>query len=574
MALIPVKPSQVPLAYNSGSDVDITNDVLVIGSSASGGQVAKLSPTQLRDAIIPTAGQRYWAVDPGPGFGDEYSYTDDVVLTAAQDGAVINNAGAAKAITVTLPAAIAGREYEIGRIAAFSITVKAGAGDSIADGLPAGSYVINSRGVTVFVCRSDGTWEIILGGDNSGVTNAKDYGAAPGKTAAENTSAILTAISTAGASGDVLLPPGTYDVSGKLTTLFRQKLRGSGELVTILNKVGNFDMVELASGSSMEGIGLAGNGGTYTGRGVIITTGTQQVLRNCSVLDMSGYCVEWTADGAGANGGVSGGTYYRTVTTNNAMLCPTDTAAANRYIRDVDTAGGWLVDSGGCDNLRVTNCRMQNMTFGASSAKVQVTGCRMSSTGTDVTVAGTSQILANNIIAANAIIASGANGCEVGPNVYAGSAPNVTNNSGNFLNQIHMPQYAYVPVFVASGGGDKGSSTLYGSVACNGTTATVNILFTVDTGGAWNPGTGDWTFSLPAGFGPTNGASTHYVGIAHIFDTGNNFRTGACKVAGGGTTLAVYVDGENAAIKYNKPASVGTWATGDEVHLSITYPIV
>ena len=36
---------------------------------------------------------RYGRVNPGPGFGDEYSYTDDVVLTAAQDGAVINYGG-------------------------------------------------------------------------------------------------------------------------------------------------------------------------------------------------------------------------------------------------------------------------------------------------------------------------------------------------------------------------------------------------------------------------------------------------------------------------------------------------
>jgi hypothetical protein len=119
----------------------------------------------------------YGRVNPGPGFGDEYSYTDDAVLTAAQDGASINNAGAAKAIEITLPAAVAGMEFSIQRVANFAITVATDGTDTVSSGAPGGVYFINARGLTVFSCRADGGWETVVAGDQTGVYNLKDSGA-------------------------------------------------------------------------------------------------------------------------------------------------------------------------------------------------------------------------------------------------------------------------------------------------------------------------------------------------------------------------------------------------------------
>ena len=103
----------------------------------------------------------YGRVNPGPGFGDEYSYTDDVVLTADQDGAVINNAGAAKAITVTLPAAIAGMEFSIQRIAPYGISVYPSGSEKISDGGNGVAAVLLSRGLLVVSCSADGSWEVV-----------------------------------------------------------------------------------------------------------------------------------------------------------------------------------------------------------------------------------------------------------------------------------------------------------------------------------------------------------------------------------------------------------------------------
>ncbi len=119
----------------------------------------------------------YGRVNPGPGFGDEYSYTDDAVLTAAQDGAAINNAGAAKAIELTLPQAFAGMEYAINRIAAFSIGVKPNPVDSIGGSSPGVTKRLFARGLTTFACFVDGTWETVIKADSGDrAINVLDYG--------------------------------------------------------------------------------------------------------------------------------------------------------------------------------------------------------------------------------------------------------------------------------------------------------------------------------------------------------------------------------------------------------------
>jgi hypothetical protein len=171
----------------------------------------------------------YGRVNPGPGFGDEYSYTDDAVLTAAQDGASINNAGAAKAIEITLPPAIAGREFSIARIAGYSISVLPSGSDTITTGNPGVSYVINSDVLTVFYCRADGAWRIAVGGNKAYLIDARSLGADP-TGVVDSTAAIQAAIDT----GPAYLPPGTYKTTAPLTILNGQSLKGDG-IVSIIN---------------------------------------------------------------------------------------------------------------------------------------------------------------------------------------------------------------------------------------------------------------------------------------------------------------------------------------------------
>ena len=161
----------------------------------------------------------YGRVNPGPGFGDEYSYTDDVVLTAAQDGAVINNAGAAKAITVTLPAAIAGMEFSVDRVAPFAIVVTADGTDTIGLGNPGGSYVLTGDGLTVFSCTSDTAWRIAIGGNKSDFLDIRSFGADP--TGVNDSTAAIQAAHDAAAALTpipiVAAPFGQYKITSTVT---------------------------------------------------------------------------------------------------------------------------------------------------------------------------------------------------------------------------------------------------------------------------------------------------------------------------------------------------------------------
>jgi hypothetical protein len=153
----------------------------------------------------------YGRVNPGPGFGDEYSYTDDAVLTAAQDGASINNAGAAKAIEITLPAAVAGMELSVTRIANFDVTVSPSGSETIQSGAPGASFKINNRGTMVLSSRADGSWEIIIEPLASaiGVVNLRSFG--------DNGAALYAACVSLQDYETLLIPAESYDLSDHTT---------------------------------------------------------------------------------------------------------------------------------------------------------------------------------------------------------------------------------------------------------------------------------------------------------------------------------------------------------------------
>lgn len=131
----------------------------------------------------------------------------------------------------------------------------------------------------------------------------------------------------------------------------------------------------------------------------------------------------------------------------------------------------------------------------------------------------------------------------------------------------------YTPTITASGGGfNKGSSSLTGRYKqLDSNTYIVRCSLTVTTGGAWNAGSGDWSFSLPAGL--TAAGTPSQVGSAHVLDSGTARFAGSCLVSNGGTTIVVTMIADATSPRTLAATNPVTWATGDLVDVQITIEV-
>ena len=147
MALVPIKPAQVPLEYTSVTDIDFDNDVLLLGSVANGDQVVRVTPAVLRDAFaLPTGTENFTASD---------------TLTSAESGKWCTNIGASAAVTLTAPASpTLGDRYTLERVANYAFRFKPGSGHTV-NGGTADKYVeLTAAGSLTFEYKRTGAWII------------------------------------------------------------------------------------------------------------------------------------------------------------------------------------------------------------------------------------------------------------------------------------------------------------------------------------------------------------------------------------------------------------------------------
>jgi hypothetical protein len=295
----------------------------------------------------------YGRVDPGPGFGDEYSYTDDAVLTAAQDGASINNAGAAKAIEITLPAAIAGREFSIARIAGYSISVLPSGSDTIRGGT--GPLLIQSRSNTVLVCTADTAWEVAIGSSERAFV-VDDFGAA-GDGVTDDTAAIKATRAAAFAS------------SVAPTILFR-----SG---------GRYKVLDASLIEAFDGLTVSGYGAT------IYVPSSGVTVRDASATDTYTYDngLIYKVDGDVSNLTVEGLTLDTDLATvgligiGDSGSTGGSIVGADIKVQDCRQDGGnsWVVI--GCKNLTIRGCTIADTTasglFVPNNENTKINGNRL-----------------------------------------------------------------------------------------------------------------------------------------------------------------------------------------------------
>jgi hypothetical protein len=124
----------------------------------------------------------------------------------------------------------------------------------------------------------------------------------------------------------------------------------------------------------------------------------------------------------------------------------------------------------------------------------------------------------------------------------------------------------FTPTWGASGTAPAiGNGLLQGIYSRQGNTVTASI--TLAPGSTTTYGTGTWTFSLPI-----SNAANDSIGTLLAFDTSTGtYTTGVCNVLASASTAALLV-ASGATASWGATAPF-TWATGDALRLTITYPI-
>lgn len=349
----------------------------------------------------------------------------------------------------------------------------------------------------------------------------------------------------------------------------------------VVTKGANIDLFDMsAQACQLKGLSIQGAGATYTGRGVVINSGSSsydQKILDTDILDMNGYCLEFVGADAGQRFEGRGSNFLRTTTDNPAIKMPaaTDTAGGNRTFTDCGTVGGGrLFDLDHAANTGIVNCQMVTLTFSQFSSRTRMTGCRIAALSGTLTIDGYDNMVAGNVIAGAIQIAATAQRCSVGPNnLLAGaSITDLSTATGDNINYIYDANgLSFTPVWgqTVGTGPAIGNGTISGRLYRNGRQYTVRISIGMGSTTTFGDATGDWTFSLPS---PDNRlAKFAAIGDASALDsTATVFRMGAARIAAGASTITVRNTGTGTGWKQGVPQ---TWASGHSLDITIAYEV-
>jgi hypothetical protein len=328
----------------------------------------------------------------------------------------------------------------------------------------------------------------------------------------------------------------------------------------------------------MEGLYLNGNGGTYTGVGVTISSGANEAtswrrIRNCIIQDTASYGIEFSGQRAGYGSIILDCQIQPVTLTVAAIKLPTvgsNESNGNRQIIGVTSYSNSLCEVADGENTMIVGCDGGIPTMNANSAKMVLVGNRLVNwTGAATwTIQGTGHSVSGNAISLNA----GTNSVTfssncVGVNFKDNYIPSATfsDSAGGLTNgnDITYGAVTYTPTWTADGTApDLGNGTLTGAYWREGQFLHVNITLT--PGGTTTFGTNAWHFSVP------QSAARTTTGSALMTDTGTALYAGTSRIASTASTVEVY--GYNVANAATS-AIPFTWASTDVLTLDIVYPI-
>lgn len=423
-----------------------------------------------------------------------------------------------------------------------------------------------------------------------------DFGADP-TGVADSTPAFLAAIATGRYT--ILVPEGTFKLTGTLTLIGGQRLIGVGKRRSVLDKAFNGTMIVVPGGYiGVFGLYLKGNGATYTGKGIDVNNAASPYFEvdDCRIIDFQASCIDFSVPEAGSQASIRNSQIYCNTITRPAITLPgsayggtgvttvTDTAATPRFFTNIQASGGTLIDFGNCDNATVSNCWANGFIFGTNSRKVIMNAVRMFNGGGSITVQGLEHNI-TGLVSAGSVYLQNAdsvviNNCVVAGELALNGAANyrckitrtfpvlgLVDFSGDPTNYVDIASTDNTPTWAAATTNPTlGNGTLVGNWSRTGLDVRVNVSLTWGT--TTTAGVGVWTFELP--FRRSATAKGPSVGAAFIKRNGVAFYVGVVTVQPGDNIASIYTNAATQAVQGGTPFA---WANGDLLQFTLDYSL-
>jgi hypothetical protein len=338
----------------------------------------------------------------------------------------------------------------------------------------------------------------------------------------------------------------------------------------LLDKVFNGDMMTINYGVMLIRPQLRGNGGTYSGRGIVVASGDYQTINDAFIFDTAGPALEFPTGSVGVQFKSLNSFYSRHTATDPAIVGPVTepTTTGYRYFFNPGAGGGMLFRFNNGNMWTIEGGSSGGLDFsGTTTGRVKILGHRCAA---PLTVYGVEHIISDCAIAGTFTLGAGATYCSIHDNIVAGGVE-IIDSSGNGTNQITHNSVSFTPVLRADTTNPNIGSTgfVQGSYSRRGKLLTINYRF-VFAGTGVSGGSGPLYASLPLN-GVT--AAAFSTGAVYGFDGGTAMLAGVAIIQSG--EFKIYFLSHNGIAYWNGTSQpwAGGLAAGDDFGFSITVPI-
>jgi hypothetical protein len=418
------------------------------------------------------------------------------------------------------------------------------------------------------------------------VVYATDFGADPSGVS-DSTNAIANATAT---GKTVVFSSGTYKANNLTISTLLQQWVGLGTV--LIQKNANGPLLTISGAAvTISNIQFRGDAATplLTGDNVVITSNSVSLV-SCGSRWAYGRAVKCTGSQLNIDGsndiyqtadatatgydievgdGINTAYYAKifginsTQNTGGILLrCPGVAAIVGCQFGKLNIDPG--ASPAGMHGPLVSSCRINGaVTIGVSASMFATTSC-----SANVTISGgvTNVMLSDSFIMSAGMTLTISAGCNKSTlNLAALEGIGVTISGEGSLNSISRYGVTYTPVWTGSVTNPAiGNGTIEGYYNREGRTVTATVTLTL--GSTTTTGSGLWRISVPFIKLAINPIS---IGAVYMVDNGVSYRVGTCMLDGGSDSVYMIAD---SATNLVNPTIPFTWATGDSLSFTISYP--